>query len=117
MRARAVVEAGVEAVPGYCLMHRLGQGGCDEVWEAARPDGSVVALKFLDCRNQPSTLVSNEIRMLVKLRELRHPHMIRQHDVIATRQYIVLIMDRADGNLLELDEVYVQETGKHIPCE
>jgi serine/threonine protein kinase len=95
---------------------RLGIGGCGEVWEASRTDGSF-ALKFIDCRNQPSLLVANEIRMLLKVRELSHPNMIRMHDVIALKQHIALVMDRADGNLLELEEIYRQETGRHIPCD
>lgn len=112
-----VFDIGAEPIRGYRLTCQLGQGGCGKVWEAKRSDGSVAALKFVDCRNQPAALVANEIRMLVKLRDLRHPSMIRLHDVVATQQYIVLVMDRADGNLQELQQIYVQETGKHIPCE
>ncbi len=110
-------ELGHEPIPGYCLSGRLGKGGCGDVWEATRLDGSLAALKFLDCRNQQSVLVANEIRMLLKLREMKHPNIIRLHDVVALKQYIVLVMDRADGNLLELEEIYREETGRHIPCD
>lgn len=109
-----MLEVGAEPIPGHRLNCRLGQGGGGAVWEAQTPDGSVVALKFLDCRNLPPLLISNEIRVLLKLRELRHPHIIRLLDVCATQQYIVLKMDRADGNLQELQQVYLQETGKPI---
>jgi serine/threonine protein kinase len=112
-----VFEIGSEPIPGYRLLGSLGQGGCGVVWEAARPDSRSVALKFLDCRNQPPGLVANEIRTLRRIRSLEHPNMIRLHDICAVGQYVVLIMDRADGNLLELEEVYRQETGRHIPCD
>ena len=110
-----MLEVGAEPIPGHRLNYPLGQGGGGIVWEAQARDGSLVALKFLDCRNLPPTLVANEIRVLLKLRELRHPNIIRLLDVCATQQYIVLKMERADGNLHELQEVYFEETGKPTP--
>ena len=106
-----VLEVGSEPIRGHRLTRRLGRGGCGEVWEAARPDGRFVALKFINCKDQPSSLVSNEIRTLLRLRELRHPNMIRLFDVSATSQYIVLTMERADGSLRDLEEVYVHVMG------
>jgi serine/threonine protein kinase len=110
-----VFEAGMEPIPGHHLTCYLGGGAFGDVWEARLTDGSVVALKFLDCRNQPATLMANEVRVLLRLRELRHPHIIRLLDVCATQQYLALKMEKADGNLRELQEVYVQETGQVIP--
>jgi serine/threonine protein kinase len=105
----------MEPIPGHRLLGRLGTGAFGDVWEAEMRDGGRVALKFLDCRNQPRTLVANEIRILLKLRELQHPNIIRLLDVCATQQYIALKMEKADGNLRELQEVYLQETGHAIP--
>jgi len=110
-----VLEVGLEPIPGHLLVGPLGGGGFGDVWEAQLRDGSSVALKFIDCRNQPPSLIANEIRILLKLRELRHPHIIRLLDVCAAQKYIVLKMEKADGNLSELQEVYLQETGQPIP--
>jgi serine/threonine protein kinase len=112
-----VFEAGLEPIPGHRLTCRLGGGSFGDVWEAQLRDGSLVALKFLDCRNLPGTLVANEIRVLLKLRELRHPKIIQLLDVCAAQQYIALKMEKADGNLRELQEVYLQETGHGIPID
>src|SRR5687768_15806402 len=101
-RFTAVLEVGMEPVPGHRLTYRIGHGAFGDVWEARLRDNSVVALKFIDCRNQPAALVSNEIRVLLKMRELRHPNIIGLYDVCATQQYIVLKMEKADGNLREL---------------
>ena len=113
-----MLEVGLEPIPGHRLSGLLGRGAFGEVWEASPRDGGPpVALKFLDCRNLPGTLVANEIRVLLRLRELRHPNIIRLLDVCATQQYIALKMEKADGNLDELQEAYQQETGQPIPAD
>ena len=110
-----LLQADAEPVPGYRLIGRLGSGGFGEVWEGTAPDGSLVALKFINTRNRDTTLLRGEIRVLRSIRELAHPNLIRLHDVFASAHYLVLCMQRADGSLEELRQAYREETGGNIP--
>jgi serine/threonine protein kinase len=112
-----MIEAGSQPIPGHRLTKRLGAGAFGEVWEARDPSGNVVALKFMDCRTAPPSLISSEIRILRGLSELQHRQFIRMYGVHSTAQHIVLAMERADGNLDDLRQVYVEETGKTIPTD
>jgi serine/threonine protein kinase len=95
----------------------LGAGAFGEVWEALGPDENPVALKFISCRAAPPSTIGNEIRVLRGLSELNHPYFIRMLGIHATSEYIIISMERADGNLDDLREVYHEETGKNIPAE
>ncbi len=110
-----MLEVGSQPIPGHRLSKRLGAGAFGEVWEAHDPDGKRVALKFIDCRAASPSLIRSEIRVLRGLSELHHPHFIRMYGVHATTHYIVLSMERADGNLEDLRRVYLEETGRNIP--
>jgi serine/threonine protein kinase len=109
--------AGSELLPDHRLTRLLGKGAFGEVWEAVTADNNVVALKFMDCRSKPLSIVSSEIRVLRGLSELHHPNIIRLHAVHAVSQYIVLSMERADGNLNDLRQAYLEETGRNVPIE
>jgi serine/threonine protein kinase len=109
--------AGSQPIPEHRLTRLLGKGAFGEVWEAITTDEKVVALKFMDCRSKPLSLVSGEIRVLRGLSELQHPNIIRLHTVHAVSQYIVLSMERADGNLTDLRQAYREETGKNVPID
>src|SRR5207248_2948403 len=102
-----VLAAGLQPIPGYRLTRPLGSGAFAEVWEAQDGAGRAVALKFLDCRTKPTDLIRSEIKVLRGLSELQHPHIIRMHVVYASARYIVLSMERADGNLNDLRQTYV----------
>jgi serine/threonine protein kinase len=112
-----MLEVGSQPIPGHRLTQRLGAGAFGEVWEAHDGDGKRVALKFINCRTSTTSLISSEIRVLRGLSELHHPHFIQMFGVHATANYIVLSMERADGNLDDLRQVYLEETGKNIPAD
>jgi serine/threonine protein kinase len=112
-----MLEVGSQPIPGHRLTQRLGAGAFGEVWEAHEGGGKLVALKFINCRTASSSLISSEIRILRGLSELRHPNFIQMFGVHATANHIVLSMERADGNLDDLRQVYLEETGKNIPAD
>jgi serine/threonine protein kinase len=74
-------------------------------------------LKFLDSRTKARSLISSEIRVLRGLAELRHPNIIQLFGVHASSRYIILAMERADGNLHALRETYKAEAGINVPPE
>ena len=111
-----MLEAGSQPIPGHRLT-RARRGASGEVWEAHNDEGSRVALKFINCRTSSSSLISSEIRVLHGLSELRHPQIIQMFGVHATANHMVISMERADGNLDDLRQVYLEETGKNIPAD
>jgi serine/threonine protein kinase len=132
-RCFVVPEAGWQPIPGYQLTQRLGAGAFGDVWEARCGSPRVerrerseltlddrsqrVALKFIDCRKHSTTLVASEVRVLRGLTELHHPHIIGLLGVHATGKYLILVMERADGNLADLREAYQEETRGNIPTD
>jgi serine/threonine protein kinase len=110
-------QPGQQPVAGLTLRRPLGAGAFAEVWDACDDSGRRFALKFMDCRSKPPSVISAEIRVLRGLAELRHPNIIELHGVYASSHYIILSMERADGNLEDLRQTYWEETGKNIPPE
>src|SRR5262245_9149169 len=95
----ARLEVGLEPFPGYHLRRPLGQGGFGEVWEATTPTGRPIALKFLPCEEERTTV--QELRSLQAIRQLRHPHLVRIEQVWCHLGYVVVAMELAEGNLAD----------------
>jgi serine/threonine protein kinase len=112
-----VLGSGLDQIPGYQLIQQIGAGAFGVVWEAKGRDGEPVALKLLDCRTLSRSQIADEVRVLRALSELRHPHIIRLLSIQPSAHRLVLVMEKADGNLHDLRQVYRQETGKNIPLD
>ena len=113
--AAYVPEAGSSPFPGYRLIRLRGQGGFATVWEAENPQGERVAMKFMSSANAGST--ARELRSLQAVQPLRHRHLLRQHQVWSIPGCIVIAMDLADGSLLDLFELYVDDLARPMEPE
>ncbi|CAN6361737.1 unnamed protein product [Urochloa humidicola] len=90
----------------YELGRLLGRGTFAKVY-LARPitGGEPVAVKVLDKAEVMSTpgMAPRVLREVTAMRRLRHPNILRLHEVLATRAKIYLVMDLAPGgDLLSL---------------
>jgi serine/threonine-protein kinase len=102
---------------GYRLTAPIGAGAFGVVWEARDRKDRPVALKFMDCREGRRDLINAEVRVLRALSEVRHPHIIKLEGVHACERHLVLVMERADGNLADLNATHLEQHGKSLPLE
>ncbi|MBL8824251.1 MAG: protein kinase [Planctomycetia bacterium] len=110
------LKAGMEPIPGCRLIKRIGRGGFGEVWDAQNiQDDSRLALKFLDCKHQPASLVVNEIKLLIQLRDLQHDNLLQYYSVTASKNIIILTMELAEGSLNDLHYIYRMDHKSHVP--
>lgn len=105
------VAAGAQPAPGYRLKRVRGRGGFAEVWEADGPTGPV-ALKFMISAN--TTTTARELRSHQSLQALDHPYLVRTQSVFTVPGYIVIAMELAEGTLLDLHQVYLNNFGQLI---
>jgi serine/threonine-protein kinase len=100
---------------GYRLIRVRGQGAFGQVWEAEADDHETVALKFLPCGSDRAA--AQEVRNLLTVSKLSHPHLLPMRQVWADRGCVVGVMDLADGSLLDLLEVSLAEFGIPLPAD
>jgi serine/threonine protein kinase len=109
-----VLQIGSEPVSGFQLLSRLGVGTHSEVWEARSADGHIVALKFIDSRQRPAPHLRAEVRILRTLTEEGHANLIRLLGVYASAHFLVLCLEKADGNLEDLRRKYRETSGRNV---
>ena len=86
--ASIMYQPGEEAVPGFRLVRRLGSGNFGEVWQAAAPGGTQIALKFMSLDEKGL----REFRSLKLVKRVRHPNLV---------PIMAYWVKDADGNILE----------------
>jgi serine/threonine protein kinase/tetratricopeptide (TPR) repeat protein len=84
----------------FKLLKRLGSGAFGEVWEAENPGGFRVAIKVI-LRPIEDAEAQLELRSLTQIRELNHPFLIQTQDYYICNGRLFIIMDLADGTLLD----------------
>jgi serine/threonine protein kinase len=88
---------------GYELLERIGKGEYGEVFRALAPGGIPVAVKRL-FRPVEDVLSQKELKVLERIRELRHPYLLQMHNFQAIDQRLTIVMELADGSLKDRDQ-------------
>lgn len=94
---------------GYRLVRLRGQGGCGQVWEIEHPTGERAALKILPCGDD--RVAARELRGIQQVRRLAPPNFVRIDRVWAERSTVLMMMELADGSLLDLLDVSRRDFG------
>ncbi|KAK8943077.1 CBL-interacting protein kinase 4 [Platanthera zijinensis] len=108
-KIRAVMAKSKEKLPAevilgkYEVVRLLGRGTFAKVYEArSRADASIVAIKILDKPEIVSggigACILREVSVMRRLSD--HPHIIKLHEVLATRSKIYFVLEHASGGEL-----------------
>jgi serine/threonine-protein kinase len=85
------------------------------VWEAEKPGGPLLALKFMPFSDSLGAV--KELRAIQAVRGLKHPRFVHIEQVWSQVGYLVIAMELADGDLEGLLRFSLYEFGAPLPPE
>ena len=108
------LRSGLEPIPGYVLVSRLGVGGFGEVWRADAPGGFHVALKFVQFGGHVGEV---KARALEVIKDVHHPHLLSVFGTWRIGHLLVIATELADRTLLDRLQEAQREGLQGIPKE
>ena len=115
MSHRISLQPDAEPFPGVRLVQLRGRGGFAEVWEARDTTGGSLAIKFMTSDKTSST--AREIKSLTAMGALSHPGLMGIHRICSIPGYVVVVMELAEGSILDFMEVWFTEYHRSIDAE
>lgn len=98
MTTTASTAPGMQIIPGYECVERIGAGGYGEVWKVRAPGGLLKALKLV-YGNFDEDRAKRELKAVNAMKEVRHPFILSVERVEVVEGRLAIVTELADGSL------------------
>jgi hypothetical protein len=106
--------AGVEFIPGYQLVERLGFGGYGEVWKVTAPGGIFKAIKII-YGDLTGPRAEQELKSLERIKTVRHPFLLSLERFEIVQGQLLIVTELADRSLMNRYKECLEEGLSGVP--
>lgn len=103
-------------IHGYRLLRPLGKGSYGVVWQAVAPGGFSAAIKLIS-RDRSDLIALPELKALQAMRSVNHPYLVNVLACWEERDWVIIAMEMADGNLRERFDFCRQQQLPGVPAD